>query len=920
MRLAAPRAIARACIPLIALIALAAGLTACSGSTGPAGAAGAIGATGPTGPQGQGLDPVASITPESCATCHADVGAQGHQAIYNKYTDTTTLVMAFGYGTTPAITNVVVVPPVAPATTPTYNATLNFSITKNGLPYIDADQLPSMLQRTFYAVAYRSANRQFHASSSMSYTKVASNKDGTYKLAATGLLFDPTTPATADCTPPGGTPPNPCDGSIVYGYIAQDLLPLESYTPATHYQLYANLSSAAYAFGTAMASNANTYVSNADVTACQGCHGTPYRKHGYREAIVGNGVATPTTANEVVKDFAPCKACHYDDRPGSDKVWQQMVNDPYGWATGKAIATTDYPYYATLMNDTHMSHSMEFPYPQSMAICSTCHTGSKLANVLDNKYFQAATCKSCHPVTDDSKPIAPATKAYKTEPNRAPSLPALWAATQTPFHTTMALDTTDCTTCHSATAKIARTLNQYHTGYDAPTNYNAAVYDATIGSATFGQQYASLYGAKIDSATLTGTCTATSTSGCVLDIVFEPTFTAPGTSAVAATIVPTVSASFYGYDTKDFLISRHTPGTAPTANCPDFTGAPAGCTMEYTIGTKKNSLFTEVARTDGKWEVKLDIAAWIPAAGATGTIPAEIVGGRIKKAEIAVQPALTIGGAAVALNGVTQTVDVSKPGTGGALATVKDYFQGANAIVDVNKCNNCHDALGPTFHGGQYGGSIVLCRTCHVPTSGAVTQEVQSRSIDSFVHAIHSFQGFNTGSIDFTDAVATRRYTRHIEHIFPNFTAKNCEGCHVTSNFTDPPAGSSHPGSPFPVTYNVPDQATTIPGPLSASATLSKGWFGLDASGNYAGTATDRNISGVPKGIVPSYVTGPASRACGGCHRAKFVKEDDVNGLVSFNQHTNMGGYMVDTTQTSTTWTSVTAYVYGVISHVMALF
>jgi hypothetical protein len=698
---------------------------------------------------------------------------------------------------------------------------------------------------------------------------------------------------------------------MIYGYIAQNLLPLESYIPSEHYALYSDLSSAALAFGTAQVANASTYVSNADVTACQGCHGTPYRKHGYREAIVGNGVATPTTQNQVVTTFTPCKACHFDDRPGGDKGWQQMVNDPLGWATGKPIGATDYPYYASLMNDTHMSHAMEFPYPQSMAICSTCHTGAKLANVTNNKFFQGTTCKSCHPLTDNSP-------KYPAEKTRAPALEALWAANNLGFHTGFAgypdLSQTDCTTCHSHTKGIASELADYHPGYAAPTNYNAAIYDATAGSATFGQMYSALYGAKVDSASLSGTCSATDTKGCILDIVFEPTFTAPGTSTVAATIVPQVSASFYGYDTKDFLISRHTPGTAVNAACPDFTGKPAGCTMEYTIGKPGNTLFTEVARTDGKWEVQLDIAQWIPAAGATGTIPAEIAAGHVKKVEIAVQPNLTIGGGAVAVNAATQTFDLTAPGTNGALASVANYFQGTNAIVDVNKCNNCHDALGPTFHGGSYGGSITLCRTCHVPTSGAVTQEVQSRSLESFVHAIHSFQGFNTGSIDFTDPVAAMRYNTHIEHIFPNFTIKNCEGCHVTSSFTSS-------SSKLPVTYEVPDQSQSLPGLLSASATLQHGWYVLDATGTfYGGPVADRNISGVPAGIIPSFMTGPASRDCGGCHRAKFVKEDDVNGLVSFNQHTNMGGYMVDTSKTDTTWTSVTSYVYGVISHIMSLF
>jgi hypothetical protein len=50
----------------------------------------------------------------------------------------------------------------------------------------------------------------------------------------------------------------------------------------------------------------------------------------------------------------------------------------------------------------------------------------------------------------------------------------------------------------------------------------------------------------------------------------------------------------------------------------------------------------------------------------------------------------------------------------------------------------------------------------------------------------------------------------------------------------------------------------------------------------------DRDI-----GAVPSYVTGPAARACGACHRANLIKEDDASGLASFNQHTNAGGYLV---------------------------
>ena len=44
---------------------------------------------------------------------------------------------------------------------------------------------------------------------------------------------------------------------------------------------------------------------------------------------------------------------------------------------------------------------------------------------------------------------------------------------------------------------------------------------------------------------------------------------------------------------------------------------------------------------------------------------------------------------------------------------------------------------------------------------------------------------------------------------------------------------------------------------------------------------------------VPVYVTGPASRACGGCHRAELINEDDAGALMAFNQHVMQGGYLI---------------------------
>ncbi|MBS0396148.1 MAG: hypothetical protein JSR54_16125 [Proteobacteria bacterium] len=392
------------------------------------------------------------------------MGAQSHQAIYNQYTDTTQLVMTFtGASSTQVAAG-------------NYTATLNFTlvnnVSNNRLPYVDDAGLPSLLQKTFYLVEYNSTAKQWinslqltaaktktpctaNCSSGVVQTNPGAN-DGKYTITVTNIATDPLA-LTA-----------PIDGAMAYGYVAKDLLNVESYTAAgAHYGLYANMSSAALPIGTAAAANASAYASNADVGACQGCHGAPYRKHGYREAIVGNGTAIPTVANASVPTFAPCKACHYDTRVGSDKGWQQMVNEPVNWATGvDPNLNPDYAYTANLMNDTHMSHSMEFAYPLSMANCATCHTGpdapgSKLANVRADSFFTGATCKSCHPVNDNSP-------AYPTETRRAPALQALWTASNTTFHNNFANGlATDCTVCHSTGSTVARPLSAMHTGYNA---------------------------------------------------------------------------------------------------------------------------------------------------------------------------------------------------------------------------------------------------------------------------------------------------------------------------------------------------------------------------------------------------------------------------------------------------------------------
>jgi len=235
-----------------------------------------------------------------------------------------------------------------------------------------------------------------------------------------------------------------------------------------------------------------------------------------------------------------------------------------------------------------------------------------------------------------------------------------------------------------------------------------------------------------------------------------------------------------------------------------------------------------------------------------------IFDGTIKRAEIGVMPALAQlpivldsrgNPALVAMNAPSKTFDLA---TNGFLI---QGMQGFDDVVDVmGGCNSCHDALATTFHSANRGGNIKICKMCHVPSSAGSHLELQSRSIDSYVHAVHSFQASDPGDIDFTDAVEVLEYEHHINHTFPNFTIKNCESCH-------------NPG-----TYGVPDQSKSLPSVLSSTDDV-----------------IDRNI-----GTIPSVVVGPAARACGACHRAEFIKDDDAGGLAAFNSHTKLFGYTVE--------------------------
>ncbi|MBA7469733.1 hypothetical protein ES707_05006 [subsurface metagenome] len=548
-------------------------------------------------------------------------------------------------------------------------------------------------------------------------------------------------------------------------------------------------------------------VSAANNDGCENCHSVPFLKHGY---YYGQFDDDPTT------DFISCKACHLENAGGGHYEWQLLVDDPVKaveWLgtdedtsifTAEQLASLE--YNMSLMNDVHMSHAMEFPYPQSMSNCIVCHE-DKLDVILTAENFNVATCKSCHPVTGSEE--------YGTTENALTTL----LASASPIHETMDIEATDCASCHGAGSAYGE-FKDIHPGYD------------TMIYAAEDLKYSDAIVVTIDDV---------SVANDLVNVKFSATEATELAGFDVEDIAPTVLVGMYGWDTKDFIVGPHERLTDDNNDGDISKSSGDYRAAEYEVGDDDHPRGTTVSAAGGSWEVTIDLSTW-------GDL---ITDGTVSRLEIAVLPELKDARARViALDAPSRTFDL-------ATADFVDFY---SPIVDIDNCYNCHDAIGAP-HTPERGGSIVVCRMCHITKSRGTHIEVQSRSLDSYVHAVHSMQAYDIGDIDFTDAVEELHYDHHTGFPYPTHGIQNCESCHIEG------------------TYEVPDQSKSLPGALS----------GTDTVVNRYDDVKDRNI-----GDIPIYITGPASRACGGCHRAKLITADDAVGLASFMQHTNMGGYLID--------------------------
>jgi len=189
-------------------------------------------------------------------------------------------------------------------------------------------------------------------------------------------------------------------------------------------------------------------------------------------------------------------------------------------------------------------------------------------------------------------------------------------------------------------------------------------------------------------------------------------------------------------------------------------------------------------------------------------------------------------------------------------------FTGRRAIVDTDKCNNCHGKLGvtPTFHAGQRNDGPT-CSFCHNPNR---TSSGWAASSKYFIHAIHAGRK------------RVEPFTWHASEPGEGFgdvefpgTLNKCTTCHVENTFDFTNAGNLAAVPNMELTTVGTGKYNTNP------ATNPTGYFSIspyvvgDNVTDYGkGFAYDPGTNLYTTPAVTTLVITPIMAACSACHDA----------------------------------------------------
>jgi len=169
-----------------------------------------------------------------------------------------------------------------------------------------------------------------------------------------------------------------------------------------------------------------------------------------------------------------------------------------------------------------------------------------------------------------------------------------------------------------------------------------------------------------------------------------------------------------------------------------------------------------------------------------------------KSASVAIPTGITGSGMAiiegrpqVAIDGVLTSLQVTSVGMPFAITDAAPMDR--RAVVDIAKCNDCHNVL--SLHGANRTGNTELCSTCHNPNATDINRRVagsacvnaagpddQTLDMKRMIHAIHASGIDGSGRVGDPFQICGYGGAYTFEAGYPG-RLRNCEGCHLADTY-----------------------------------------------------------------------------------------------------------------------------------------
>jgi OmcA/MtrC family decaheme c-type cytochrome len=145
--------------------------------------------------------------------------------------------------------------------------------------------------------------------------------------------------------------------------------------------------------------------------------------------------------------------------------------------------------------------------------------------------------------------------------------------------------------------------------------------------------------------------------------------------------------------------------------------------------------------------------------------------------------AILEGRPAVDINGSLTTLAVAAEGIPYAITDAN--AQDRRHVVDIDKCNDCHNNL--SLHGNNRSGNTEVCSTCHNPNATDIQRRVAGSQCDmelglddesiDMKRMIHRIHAGNVGICGYQNTAHS-----YVGIVYPG-RLNNCEGCHLANTY-----------------------------------------------------------------------------------------------------------------------------------------